>query len=187
VQCSDLVSKYVGETEQNIAAVFQYARQAGPAILFFDEFDALARDRAKAVNDWEISRVNAILTEMDGLIQDARQPIVLAATNRIDDLDPAFLRPGRFDRRVLVGLPDAAARRAMLKQFCRGRALAPGFDGERLVRVTDGFSAAELQRLVKDAFLRVYRENPVAAPRALTTWDVLAGISGSEPPPPAKG
>lgn len=174
VQSSDLVSKYVGETEHNIAAVFEYARRAGPAILFFDEFDALARDRSKAVNDWEVSRVNAILTEMDGLTKDKNRPIVLAATNRLDDLDAAFLRPGRFDRRVYVGLPDAAARRAMLKQFYKGRQLAAGFDGERIVHLTEGCSAAELQRLVKDVYMRIYRENPAMAPRALRTEDLVA-------------
>jgi AAA+ superfamily predicted ATPase len=177
VQSSDLVSKYVGETEQNIAAIFRYAREAGPALLFFDEFDALARDRSKATNDWEVSRVNTILTEMDGLTKDAKRPIVLAATNRLDDLDQAFLRPGRFDRRVYVGLPDATARRAMLTQFTKGRSMAPSFDAGRLVRLTDGQSAADLQRLVKDAFMRIYRENPTAAPRALTTEDFLACIT----------
>lgn len=177
VQCSDLVSKYVGETEHNIAAAFQYARQVGPAILFFDEFDAIARDRSKATNDWEVSRVNTILTEMDGLTKDPKRPIVLAATNRLDDLDPAFLRPGRFDRRVHVGLPDAAARHAMLRQFTRGRTFAPSFDLGRLVRATEGLSAADLQRLAKDAFMRIYRENPAAPPRSLTTDDFLACLA----------
>lgn len=176
VRASDLVSQYVGETEKNIAAAFEYARAVAPCILFFDEVDGLARNRALARNDWEISRVNALLTEMDGLTKDARAPIVIGATNRIDDLDPAVLRPGRFDRKVLVGLPEAGDRALLLGSLLKGTPVAQGFPMHRLVEATAGMSPAELKALVQDVRRRIYREGG-AKPRPITGSDLQAALA----------
>jgi AAA+ superfamily predicted ATPase len=176
VRASDLVSQYVGETEKNIAAAFDYARAVAPCILFFDEIDGLARSRALALNDWEISRVNALLTEMDGLTKDARAPIVIAATNRIDDLDPAVLRPGRFDRKILVGLPGASDRAHLLRALLRGAPLAPDFPMPWLVEATAGMSPAELKSLVQDVRRGIYREGR-AHPRPASARDFQSALA----------
>lgn len=176
VRASDLVSQYVGETEKNIAAAFAYARQVGPAILFIDEIDGLARNRALARNDWEISRVNALLTEMDGITKDPNAPIVIGATNRIDDLDPAILRPGRFDRKILVGLPTPKDRSLMLQHMLKGSELAAGFQGSWLVRTTEGMSPAELKALVQDVKRRIFREGR-PTPRPITAADFQAALA----------
>lgn len=176
VRASDLVSQYVGETEKNIAAAFAYARTVAPCILFFDEVDGLARNRAHARNDWEVSRVNALLTEMDGISKDDRAPIVIAATNRPDDLDPAVLRPGRFDRMVHVGLPNAADRAAMLRAMLQGSHLAPGADGPWLVEATAGMSPAELKALVQEVRRRIFREG-AATPRPIAAADFQAALA----------
>ncbi len=176
VRSSDLVSQYVGETEKNIAAAFAYARRVGPAILFVDEIDGLARDRSLARNDWEVSRVNALLTEMDGISKDPKAPIVIGATNRIDDLDPAILRPGRFDRKVLVGLPDGKDRARMLRQMLKGSRLAAGFDPTWLVAQTHGMSPADLKALVQDVKRTIFREGN-ATPRTIEMADFKAALA----------
>ncbi len=154
----ELISKYVGESEKGIREVFRKARQASPCIIFFDEIDAVAPRRGTSNDGHVAERVVAqLLSEMDG-IEDLEGVLVLAATNRIDILDPALLRPGRFDRVIAIGAPDASDRLAILRVHSRGRPYAPGVDMETLARQTDGFSGAELEKLLRDAALNAVRE-----------------------------
>jgi SpoVK/Ycf46/Vps4 family AAA+-type ATPase len=184
VRSSDLVSQYVGETEKNIAAAFAYARSVGPAILFIDEVDGLARSRSLAKNDWEVTRVNALLTEMDGISKDDRAPIVLAATNRLEDLDAAILRPGRFERKVHLGLPAPRDRALMLKQIIKGSTVDAGLRLDWLVAATDGMSPAAIKGLIQEVKRTIFREGQ-ATPRAMRQADFEAALRAIAPLPGA--
>jgi len=143
----ELMSMYVGESERGLREVFHKARQAAPCIIFFDEIDALASARASAGR--EDSGVGArvlsqMLTELDG-IEELKGVLVLAATKRRDLLDPALLRPGRFDLEVDLPLPDQAARRKIFEVHLRDRPIASDATIEWLAGQTDGFSGAEIE------------------------------------------
>ena len=143
----ELMSMYVGESERGLREIFHKARQASPCIVFFDEIDALASTRAGAGR--EDSGVGArvlsqLLTELDG-IEELKGVLVLAATNRRDLLDPALLRPGRFDLQVELPLPDQAARVKIFQVHLRDRPVAPDATVEWLADQTDGFSGAEIE------------------------------------------
>ena len=143
----ELMSMYVGESERGLREIFHKARQASPCIVFFDEIDALASTRAGAGR--EDSGVGArvlsqLLTELDG-IEELKGVLVLAATNRRDLLDPALLRPGRFDLQVELPLPDQAARVKIFQVHLRDRPVAPDATVEWLADQTDGFSSAEIE------------------------------------------
>ncbi len=143
----ELMSMYVGESERGLREVFHKARQAAPCIIFFDEIDTLASTRASAGR--EDSGVGArvlsqMLTELDG-IEELKGVLVLAATNRRDLLDPALLRPGRFDLQVDLPLPDQAARAKIFQVHLRDRPIAPDVTVEWLADQTDGFSGAEIE------------------------------------------
>jgi transitional endoplasmic reticulum ATPase len=154
----ELLSKYVGESEKAVREVFRKARQASPCIIFFDEIDALAPRRGSSGDGHVAERVVAqLLSEMDG-VEELRGVLVLAATNRVDAIDPALLRPGRFDRVVEMGPPDEADRLAILHVHSRGRPLSPDIDLPDLARRTDGFSGADLEKLLREAAMTALRD-----------------------------
>ena len=149
-----LLSRFVGDSERAVRELFARARQASPAIIFFDEFDALAPARGRVGSSEVSERVVAqLLTEIDGLTP--RAPVwLLAATNRVDLIDPALLRPGRFDALVPVGLPDTDDCLAILRVAVRERPLAKAFDLESFAPACVGLSGAEIVARVDQAALR---------------------------------
>jgi transitional endoplasmic reticulum ATPase len=158
VKGPELLSKYVGDSEKGIREVFRKARQASPCIIFFDEIDALAPCRSGASGHQVAERVVAqLLAEMDG-IEELAGVFVLAATNRADMLDPALLRPGRFDRVIAIAAPTDEERLAILRVHARGRPFAPDIVLADIARRTDGLSGAELEQLLRDAGLQAVRE-----------------------------
>ncbi len=153
VRVSDITSKWYGEAESRMRTVFRQARAASPSIVFFDELDALAPSREGA-HEASQRILSTLLDQLDGL-EELRGVIVVGATNRIGAIDPALLRPGRFDRLIEVGLPNREDRRAILEIHCRraedraGRVLFAELGWERLLRATDTFSGAELAEVVR--------------------------------------
>src|SRR5438309_1759190 len=162
VAASEFIEFIVGVGASRVRDLFTKARKAAPAIIFIDELDAIGRSRGAAIrtggNDEQEQTLNQILTEMDGF--DSREGvIVLAATNRADVLDPALLRPGRFDRRVVVQAPDRSGRVAILRIHTKGVPLAPDVDLEALASQTPGFVGADLRNLVNEAALLAARRD----------------------------
>src|SRR5213593_2066674 len=162
IAASEFIEAIVGVGASRVRDLFAKARAAAPAIIFIDELDAIGRSRAAALrvggNDQQEQTLNQILTEMDGF--DSREGvIVLAATNRADVLDPALLRPGRFDRRVLVQRPDRAGRAGILKVHTKRVPLAADVDLERRAAETPGLVGAELRNLVNEAALLAARKD----------------------------
>ncbi len=151
-----LLSKWVGESERALRELFKRARQVAPCIIFFDEIDALFPRRGSGGEVGE-RILSQLLTEMDG-IEELHRVLVLAATNRMDMLDPALLRPGRFDLILTVGLPGEADRREILKVHINGVPLAEDVDLEELAVKTVGFSGADLKNLCRLASLQAIRE-----------------------------
>ena len=159
VRGPEVLSKWVGESEKAIREIFRRARQVAPAIVFFDEIDAIAPARGSHYDTSGVTDriVNQLLTEMDG-IEPLRGVVVVAATNRPDLLDPALLRPGRFDRLIYVPPPDLKARYEILKIHTRKVPLADDVDLVELARTTEGYSGADLEALVREAVLLSLRE-----------------------------
>jgi transitional endoplasmic reticulum ATPase len=158
VKGPELISKYVGESERGVRDVFKKARLASPCVVFFDEIDAIAPRRGSAGTGHVTERVVAqILSEMDG-VEDLGDVLVMAATNRADMLDPALLRPGRFDYTIEIGPPDEADRLAILKVHARDMPLADDVDLAAIARDAAGSSGAELARLLQDAAMCAVRE-----------------------------
>ncbi|WP_049985354.1 AAA family ATPase [Halobellus rufus] len=151
----ELLDRYVGESEKAVREVFERARQAAPAIVFFDEIDAVATDRDAAGGDSGVGErvVSQLLTELDRLA-DHPNLVVLAATNRKGALDPALLRPGRLESHVEVPAPDEAARREILDVHLAEKPLADDVDPEELAAATQGYSGADLAAVVRDASMR---------------------------------
>ncbi len=157
---SDFVESLVGVGAARVRDLFAKARKMAPALIFIDELDAAGRKRGAGVgqgNDEREQTLNAMLVEMDGFGGDAGV-VVLAATNRPDILDPALLRPGRFDRQVTVDVPDVHGRLDILTLHCGGRQLAPGTSLEEIAKLTSGFSGAELANVINEAALLTVRE-----------------------------
>ena len=167
---SDFVEMFVGVGAARVRDLFQQAKKIAPCIVFIDELDAIGRQRGVhvgAVNDEREQTLNQLLVEMDGFEGNAGV-IVLAATNRPDVLDRALMRPGRFDRQIMVDAPDFAGRQAVLKVHARGKKLSPDVDLERVARGTPGFSGAELANLMNEAaLLAVRRGHDVVSPADL--------------------
>jgi len=159
VRGPELLSKWVGESEKGIREVFRKARQAAPCIIFFDEVDSIAPVRGYGLGESMVTErvVSQLLTELDG-IQELQDVIVLAATNRIDMVDPALLRAGRFDKLIFVPLPDRAARRQILEIHFKERPLAPDVNLDRVADVTDGFSGADLAAVANTSISQVVQE-----------------------------
>jgi cell division protease FtsH len=157
---SEFVESLVGVGAARVRDLFARARKMAPAIIFIDELDAAGRKRGAGVgqgNDEREQTLNQLLVEMDGFGGDAGV-VVMAATNRPDILDPALLRPGRFDRQVVIDVPDVHGRREILELYLRGRPLAPDVDVLELAKLCPGFSGAELANLVNEAALLGVRE-----------------------------
>ena len=151
VRGPELLSKWVGESERGIREVFRRARQAAPCVIFFDEVDALAPTRGMGGDSMVTERVvSQLLTELDG-VQSLQGVVVLAATNRIDIVDPALLRAGRFDKLVQIPLPDKPARKEILKIHTKGVPIAKDVDLDRVVDMTEGFSGADMASLTNTA------------------------------------
>src|SRR6185437_1075981 len=151
VRGPELLSKWVGESERGVREVFRRARQAAPCVIFFDEIDALAPTRGMGGDSMVTERVvSQLLTELDG-IQSLNGVVVLAATNRIDMVDPALLRPGRFDKIVSIPLPDKVARLQILTLNLEGKQRDKDVNIDRLVDMTEGFSGADVAALVNTA------------------------------------
>src|SRR5437667_315797 len=151
---------FVGVGASRVRDLFAKARQAAPCVVFLDELDAVGRKRSmRAVgNDERDQTLNQLLVELDGF--NARQSVVvMAATNRVDILDKALLRPGRFDRHISVSLPDRAGRQAILQVHTRRTPLHEEVSLERLARLTTGMSGADLANLVNEAALCAARRN----------------------------
>ena len=158
VRGPEIFSKWVGESEKAIRQIFRRARQVAPAVIFFDEIDAIAPRRGLYVSSGvEEKVVNQLLTEMDG-IAPLKNVVVVAATNRPDLLDPALLRPGRFDRLIYVPPPDYKARLQILKIHTKKTPLAEDVDLEEIAKRTEYYSGADLEAVVKEAALIALRE-----------------------------
>ena len=151
----ELLSKFVGESERAVRDIFRKARQASPCILFFDEMDALVPHRTLGLSDARVTErvISQFLAELDG-VEELRGVLVLAATNRPDIIDPALLRPGRFDLILEVPPPDAAGRRQIFDIALKGKPLAAGIDRQRLVEKTDGLTGADIQSACRQAAWR---------------------------------
>jgi cell division protease FtsH len=161
ISASEFVEMFVGVGASRVRDLFDQAKAAAPAIVFIDELDAVGRRRGSglgAVNDEREQTLNQLLVEMDGF-DERHETIVIAATNRPDVLDPALLRPGRFDRQVMVGLPDRKGREGILRIHTRHLTLAPDVDLELLARTTTGLSGADLANLCNEAALTAARHN----------------------------
>jgi transitional endoplasmic reticulum ATPase len=155
---SDLLSKWYGESEQQIARLFSRARQVAPTIIFIDELDSLVPARGGGLGEPHVTEreVTTILAEMDGL-EELQNVVVIGATNRPTLIDPALLRPGRFDELIYVGPPDTAGRRRILAIHTRDMPLAGDVDLESIARRTDRFTGADLEDLVRRAGLTALR------------------------------
>src|SRR3954469_20052663 len=161
---SDFVEMFVGVGASRVRDMFEQARKNTPCLIFIDEIDAVGRSRGHGLgggNDEREQTLNALLVEMDGF--DTQEGIIIiAATNRPDVLDPALLRPGRFDRQVTVNLPDVRGREGILKVHAKNVKLAPGVDLSIIARGTPGFSGAELANLLNEAALLAASTNKKA-------------------------
>lgn len=161
ISASEFVEMFVGVGAARVRDLFNKAKRNAPAILFIDELDAIGRQRGTGLggsHDEREQTLNQILVEMDGFETDMRV-IVMAATNRPDVLDPALLRPGRFDRRVVIDVPDLKEREAILKIHAKNKPLASDVELERIARATVGLSGADLRNIVNEAAILSAREN----------------------------
>jgi transitional endoplasmic reticulum ATPase len=168
VTVADVLSRWLGESEQRLSEIFETARRNAPAVIFIDELDALGMNRRDARGSALTTTINHFLTEMDGLHASNENLMVLAATNAPWSVDPAFRRPGRFDRVVLVPPPDAAARKAILEIHLREIPHeAPDYD--KLVKATRQFSGADLRAVVERAAeMAIMHEMKTGQPAQLT-------------------
>jgi cell division protease FtsH len=161
IAASEFVEMFVGVGASRVRDLFDKAKTAAPSIVFVDEIDAVGRRRGAGLgggHDEREQTLNQMLAELDGFDQN-ESVIVMAATNRPDVLDPALLRPGRFDRQVTVGLPDKAGRFSTLKVHTRGKPVAEDVDLDALAKTTIGFSGADLANLANEAALTAARKN----------------------------
>ncbi|MBI3967092.1 MAG: ATP-dependent zinc metalloprotease FtsH, partial [Chloroflexi bacterium] len=157
VKGPQLLSMWVGESERAVREVFKKARQAAPCIIFLDELDALAPRRGAGGGSQVTERVvSQLLTELDG-IEELKGVVVLGATNRLELVDPALLRPGRFDRQVMLDQPDVAGREAILSVHARGKPFDTTVDLRAVARQTPGFSGADLANVINEAAIQAAR------------------------------
>lgn len=154
----ELLSKWVGESEKHIREIFKKARQVSPCVVFFDELDSIAPRRGRSMTEVTDRVVTQILTEVDGL-EGLEGVVVVAATNRPDLIDPALLRPGRFDRHVLVPMPDEKARELVIKIHTRSMPLAKDVSIKKLVEISKDFVGADIEAFCREAAIHALREN----------------------------
>lgn len=167
---SDFVEMFVGVGASRVRDLFEQAKKHAPAIIFIDEIDAVGRHRGAGLgggHDEREQTLNQLLVEMDGFTGN-ESVIVIAATNRRDILDPALLRPGRFDRQIVVGYPDVKGREEILKVHAKNKSLGPDVDLKIIAQTTQGFTGADLENLLNEAALLSARSNR----RAITESDI---------------
>jgi transitional endoplasmic reticulum ATPase len=152
----EIMSKYYGESEERLREVFEEAEENAPAIVFIDELDSIAPKRGETSGDVERRVVAQLLSLMDGL-EERGQVIVIGATNRVDAIDPALRRGGRFDREIEIGVPDKEGRQEILQVHTRGMPLADGIDLERYAENTHGFVGADIATLTREAAMNALR------------------------------
>lgn len=158
---SNFVEMYVGVGAKRVRELFKDARKEAPAIIFIDEIDAVGRSRGAGIgggNDEREQTLNQLLVEMDGMAENSGI-LIMAATNRTDVLDPALLRPGRFDRTITVNLPDIKEREEILKLHAKGKRIDPEVTFANLAKRTPGYSGAQLENVINEAALLSVREN----------------------------
>lgn len=180
IEGPEIFTKWLGESEEAVRHIFRVARQVAPAIVFFDQLDAIAPKRGGDTESRTSERVvNQLLTELDGM-EPLGGIVVLAATNRIDLIDPSVLRPGRFDTHIYVPLPDTAARTEILSLFLKGLPLAPDLSQDDLihdlVERTEGFSGAELRALCDEAKILALRRAGFAGTTPLQSSDLQEAL-----------
>jgi len=150
---------WVGESEKGIRKIFERARQVAPCVIFFDEIDALAGRRGLEAGTKVTERVlNQLLAEIDGL-EELKDVTIIGATNRPDMLDPALLRPGRFDRIILIDVPDADSRKKIFEVHTRRTPLAKDVNINEIVKLTEGFVGADIEGLVIEAAMHALRKD----------------------------
>ena len=179
---SDFVEMFVGVGASRVRDLFDQAKKNAPAIIFIDEIDAVGRQRGAGLgggHDEREQTLNQLLVEMDGF-EANESVIVMAATNRSDVLDPALLRPGRFDRQILVGYPDIKGREEILKVHTRNKPLAPDVSLKETAQSTVGFTGAELENLVNEAALLAARANRKAITRSDMEEAAIKVVAGPE-------
>ncbi len=179
---SDFVEMYVGVGASRVRDLFEQAKKQSPAIVFIDEIDAVGRQRGSGLgggHDEREQTLNQLLVEMDGFTANSGV-LVLAATNRVDILDPALLRPGRFDRQVYVGLPDIKGREEILKVHARNKPLAEDVDLAEIARGTAGFTGADLENLLNEAALLSGRRNEPVIRQKTIQESIIKVIAGPE-------
>jgi AAA+ superfamily predicted ATPase len=181
VGVSDVLDMWIGSSERNLRALFEQARRNRPCVLFFDEVDALAASRSDMRASAGRHLINQFLSEMDGIGNNNEGVLILAATNAPWHVDPAFRRPGRFDRIIFIPPPDAAARAAILRIHLRDRPLAD-IDHELIAGKTEGFSGADLRAVVESAVEEKLLDAIAhGAPTPITTGDLLKAAERLKP------
>jgi AAA+ superfamily predicted ATPase len=191
VRASDLIANRIGQSEKNVSLLFREFRARKRAVLFIDEIDSLVPSRRRNRSSVMARVISEFLSQLDGVDSQAAKPsgkgfsLIIAATNWIEALDEAVIRPGRFDVRVFVGLPDADSRADMLRKSLAGRLADPDLDVTMLAELTDGFSGADLCSLVETAsqqkFLESLKAGVNAAPQPLALEDLELALDGVRP------
>jgi AAA family ATPase len=186
VKGAELLNMYVGESERAVRRLFQRAREVSPSMIFFDEIDSIAGQRSgfshssassssSGGGHGGINVLTTLLNEMDGF-ETLHGVLVLAATNRPHSLDPALLRPGRFDELIYVGPPDESARRAIFKKVSAARSMHPDVDIDHLVCETDGFSGDEVKGICAAAGVAAYARSIDGGEAGITMQDLENAI-----------
>ncbi len=179
---SDFLEMYVGVGAARVRDLFAQAKKCAPSIIFIDEIDAVGRHRGAGMgggHDEREQTLNQMLVEMDGFVEN-EGVIVIAATNRPDILDPALLRPGRFDRQVTVGYPDIKGREEILKVHARNKSLAPDVDLAEIAKSTAGFTGADLENLLNEAALLAARRGMKAITKNEIKEATIKVLAGTE-------
>ena len=179
---SDFVEMFVGVGASRVRDLFEQAKKNAPAIIFIDEIDAVGRQRGAGLgggHDEREQTLNQLLVEMDGFTGN-ESVIVIAATNRRDILDPALLRPGRFDRQIVVGYPDVKGREEILKVHTRNKPIGPDVSLRTIAQTTVGFTGADLENLVNEASLLAARQNRKAITKEDIEEATIKVIAGPE-------